>query len=545
MLQRRHDSVSESPAFADWLLSANNPTDTGLHFVGTFDQRITFYSQQVRALRLVHALSCSGTLKPYNNISVVGAGAAGVTAAVALALLGNDVTLYDPAASILQLQSASPRLLHPHIYEWPGLGSLDNRAGLPFLDWSASSGGVVCGRLEKDFSAAEARLQNLRFKSAHTLSSIERKGERWRLGLTADGETIAKQFDHVVLAMGFGDEISCGAAVPTHYWKQNSTGSAAAEPNSPASYLISGNGDGGLADLLNLLIRDFDHVSFTKRFLNYFSDDSLCVATEAAYLDAAIGDDLEGGFSTHLFPLFDEFGIFDRLRPLLRTDRTVTFNSSGPLFATSKAAQLNQVMVFAVLEAAKPGATPVQRSSGKILDVVKVPSGFKIDGPEIDGVPLAVEQKNVILRHGPDRATRYTPVAAHFESYKLHLTQLFLTRPDLNEPPVLKQITYDFFEQLRISKLEDAASQLASNASVATTKAILSIGIDPATHAPIEQGNISLQELVNKCEQLTSNFTLHLVAAPEKTPESANIVRLARASGGRILLAAGPDVCVD
>jgi hypothetical protein len=122
--------------FDDWLLSAGNPADAGLHFVGTFDRRITFFSQQVRALRLVHALSRPGDLQPTDHIAVVGAGAAGVTAALGLALLGNDVMLYDPAGSILQLQSASPRLLHPHIYEWPGLGSLDNRGypswiGLP------------------------------------------------------------------------------------------------------------------------------------------------------------------------------------------------------------------------------------------------------------------------------------------------------------------------------------------------------------------------------------------------------------------------------
>jgi len=82
-------------------------------------------------------------------------------------LLGNDVTLYDPAASILQLQSASPRLLHPHIYEWPRLGSLDDHAGLPVLDWSANHGGAVCTRLKMDFDAAETRLQNLTFKPGH------------------------------------------------------------------------------------------------------------------------------------------------------------------------------------------------------------------------------------------------------------------------------------------------------------------------------------------------------------------------------------------
>jgi len=531
--------------FDDWLLVAGNPADRGLHFVGAFDRRITFYSQQVRALRLAHALSRPGNLRPTDNIAVVGAGAAGVTAALGLALLGNDVMLYDPAASILQLQSASPRLLHPHIYEWPGLGSLDDRAGLPVLDWSANHGGTVCTQLQADFGAAEMRLQNLTFKPAHILTSLDRAGARWRLGLTTNGTVNYRQFDHVVLAIGFGDEISCGAAVPVHYWKQNSTGSAAAEPHSPATYIVSGNGDGGLTDLLNLLVQDFDHVGFTRRFLNYFSDDALRVTTEAACAGVAAGDDLETAFITHLLPLFGEWGVLDRLSQLLRSDRKVTINSSGPLFAAAKAAQLNQVMVFAVLEAAKQVGRPVQRSSGHVTDVVASAGGFQVSGLSVEGVPLTETLEHVILRHGPDRAPRYSPAGAHFEAYRAHVTAFLAARPNLNVPPVLDCETYDFFEAHRIEKLEDQASQQASQASVATARATLVIGIDPAAHVPVERGSRRLLDIADKCERLTGNVVLHLAVAPAKIAGSADLVRLARASGGRIMLVAGPDGISD
>ena len=533
------------PPFDDWLLAAGSPADSGLHFVGAFDQRITFYSQQVRALRLAHALSRPGKLNPADHIAVVGAGAAGVTAALGLALLGNDVTLYDPAASILQLQSASPRFLHPHIYEWPLLGSLDDRAGLPILDWSANHGGAVCTRLKADFDAAKTRLHNLTFRPSSILTSIDKDGTRWRLGLTTDGTHIYRQFNHVVLAIGFGDEISCGAAVPVHYWKQNSTGSAAAEPHSPASYIVSGNGDGGLTDLLNLLIQDFDHVSFTKRFLSYFSDDALRVTTEAAFADLSAGDDLEGVFNAHLLPLFDELGVLDRLSLLLRSDRKVTINSSGPLFAAAKAAQLNQVMVFAVLEAAKQVARPVQRSTGHVMDVVPAPGGFQVSGLNVEGVPLTDTLEHVILRHGPDRAQRYAPVGAYFEAYKAHVKDLFVARPHLNVPPVLDPETYDFFEMHRIAKLEDHASQQASQASTATARATLLIGIDPAVHVLIERGSSSLSDIADQCERLTGNVILHLAVSPAKIAGYADIIRLARASGGRIALAAGPEGLFD
>ncbi|PZP59551.1 MAG: hypothetical protein DI604_32185, partial [Delftia acidovorans] len=102
-----------------WLSSATVPGADGLYFVGTFDRRITFYSQQVRALRLARAMREAGKIEANDSVAVVGAGAAGVTMALALALLDCRVTLFDPADEVLQLQSDSPRLLHPHIYEWP------------------------------------------------------------------------------------------------------------------------------------------------------------------------------------------------------------------------------------------------------------------------------------------------------------------------------------------------------------------------------------------------------------------------------------------
>ena len=264
---------------------------------------------------------------------MVGAGAAGVTAALGLALLGNDVTLYDPATSILQLQSASPRLLHPHIYEWPELGSLDDRAGLPFLDWVAGTGGEVCSRLKADFDAANARLTNLSFKDSHSLSSVEKVDARWRLGLSTNAAMDFRQFDHVILAIGFGNEIPCGSAKPVHYWKQNSVGSTAAEPLSPATYIVSGNGDGGLTDLLNLLVENFEHVGFTKQFLDYFSNDTLRAETESAYAGISAGGDLEAAFTARLLPLFTELNVIDRIGQMLRADRQVTINSLGPLFA--------------------------------------------------------------------------------------------------------------------------------------------------------------------------------------------------------------------
>lgn len=84
--------------------------------------------------------------------------------------------------------------------------------------------------------------------------------------------------------MGFGEERPCGVSVPTDYWKPTGIGTGAVEPQSGATYLISGNGDGGLTEVLGLLISNFDHVAFTRRFLEMFSGDVLRKASDLAFV---------------------------------------------------------------------------------------------------------------------------------------------------------------------------------------------------------------------------------------------------------------------
>ena len=174
---------------AEILSAAENPADKGLYFLGAYHRRITFFSQQVRALRLAEALKTLNVINADDQVAVVGGGAGGATMAAALALLGKDVSLFDPAEKVLQLQSASSRLLHPHIYEWPQLGSLDARAGLPILDWQSDKAGTVCDALRGEFDKLRPSLPNLRPKLKHDVTSLERDGDSWKLGLdTPEGK---------------------------------------------------------------------------------------------------------------------------------------------------------------------------------------------------------------------------------------------------------------------------------------------------------------------------------------------------------------------
>ncbi len=342
--------MTNTPPLAEWLATCLASRTGGLYFIGAFDRRVTFFSQQVRALRLAHAIAGLDVGDASKPVAVVGAGAAGVTAALALALAGRKVTLYDPASEILHLQSASPRLLHPHIYEWPQLGSLDERAGLPLLDWSAATGGAVCASLTDEFKMARTKLPGLLFKGGHQLVALERHGDEWRLSF---GQGDYRRHRLVLLTMGFGEEKRCGDAVPTDYWKPSGIGTAAVEPASGATYLVSGNGDGGLTDLLGLLVKKFEHVTFTHEFLASAPGSALHAATNAALAGRADGVDVEAFLSQHLRPVLAEYGVLDELGGRLRDDRVITMNSRGPLFVANRAAQLNQCMAYAVLEAAK------------------------------------------------------------------------------------------------------------------------------------------------------------------------------------------------
>lgn len=528
--------VIASLSLSDWINAAAAPGSDGVYFLGAFDRRITFYSQQVRGLRLAHALDSKGLIVKADRIAIVGAGAAGMSFALSSALLGYNVTLYDSASKPLQLQSASPRLLHPHIYEWPDIGSLDGRAGLPLLDWTSGTGGSVCGKLQDDFAAAQAKLANLHFQAECKLVGMEKVDGDWRLTIERKGVREPRRFQKVILAMGFGEEFPCGDAQPAAYWKPTGVGTAAVEPHSGVSYFVSGNGDGGLTDILALLIEDFEHVSFTQKFLSRISPNALHQAALNAQNAALPSGDLEPGFHAILRPVIDEYGVLDALRRRLRKDRTITINSSGPLFAFGNASLLNQCMVFATLEAARLESVSVTYSGGRVANVVKVAAGFSVTGPLAAGHPLSADFSHVILRHGPDRAACYASAKVSFDLYEAHIKALLASTPSLASPPRLEHRLYDHFEDLKIAHLVDTASQVGLRQQQTQDRLRLVLEIDAAAHLLVERGHISLLEVADKCEQLPAPVTIHLALPPSALPDKAAFLRLSRASNGRVNL---------
>ncbi|WP_428412766.1 ABC-three component system protein [Pararhizobium sp.] len=523
----------------NWMTSGTIPGVEGLYFVGTLDRRITFYSQQVRALELVRAMHESGKVDTSESIAVVGAGAAGVTCALALALLDCRVTLFDPADEVLQLQSDSPRLLHPHIYEWPSLGSLERDAALPFLNWELETGGAVAAKLVQEFHGHRARLQQKLFwKERHRLTSLAPEGSEWRLNFDNGSSYVVKQ---VILAMGFGEEKKAGAADIYDYWKQRGVGTAAVEPNAPASYLVSGNGDGALTDILNLMIKGFEHVQFTETFLNYFGQGVLRETVLAAHKDTDPEADLEPVYGGELHRVLLERGILDSLSPLLRRDRLLTINTSGPLLSLGRAAQLNQCMVFAVLAAAQRVGITVRRSTGKISDVIKHDDGLEAVGISIGGTPLSERFNHVILRHGPDKKARYLPAEKLFEAFEAASLERFNRHPDLLVTPTLNAETYTFFYERHLEKLADGAVKQQLAGQTAQEASTIIIGWDRATQSLVERGKVALRELVEQCETAPVSMTIQMDASTDRV-KADDFVRLSKASGGKISLSVGAAV---
>jgi hypothetical protein len=269
-----------------------------LFLVGTFDKGVTVYSQQSRALNLVWALietkNIPCLVDPKNTsparpvkIAIVGGGFAGLSVAAGLmkkrALA--DITIFEERDTLLPLQQGSDtRWLHPRIYDWPAKGSDANVAMLPVLNWSAArASDVVVQILSEwknvvdewtDFVARACTgqtaliTQKLYCNSRHLQIHADKKDLdqiqiEWigELRNVTDANTVdyqrgavgsAEKFDIVILTVGYGLERDDAIS----YWRNETLGQPSLDQPQRA-YLVSGQGDGAMIDLLRLRISQY------------------------------------------------------------------------------------------------------------------------------------------------------------------------------------------------------------------------------------------------------------------------------------------------
>lgn len=235
--------------FLDWMT-----TDwPGLYLLGALNRQITVHSQQRRAVNLIQALISERGGLDGKSVAIVGAGFSGLTAAAfALEKTTARVTLFDSAPRPLWIQDTClNRSLHPGIYDWPFYGSLEPSTALPVLNWHAGTARDVAHQVRAQWDHIVSTNSLLQMKLETEITGVDFNEAETKLFLELrSGSRLP--FDVVIMAIGFG--IESGGMGHVGYWN-DADGLDHIEKG--ASVLISGYGDGGLADLLRLCLPDF------------------------------------------------------------------------------------------------------------------------------------------------------------------------------------------------------------------------------------------------------------------------------------------------
>jgi hypothetical protein len=393
-------------------LSRLNPQDVleyfrlvdNVYLLGTFERNLTIYHQQVRALNFVWSLIKSNSREDVpNDVAIVGGGFAGLTTAAGLLRKGvKHVSIFEKRATLLPLQQGSDaRWVHPHIYEWPNIGSELPSAALPLLNWNAGRASdvvvqvlnewkmVVDATRKADPSTTVDVFGNVKHLRLASDLEIEWIGEKIEGGAPTTPSGSKKHFQCVVLAVGFGLELNA----PFSYWRNETLG----QPElglGRRTYLVSGHGDGALIDLFRIRISQFRQ---DRILVELFSKKS--ALKQALYM---LKQQLDDTNDTSVTPenLYDQFerlakdheqDFADLLKSLsvrLRADTAVVLrmNKDVDRFENvfkSRASFQNRFLLFLLY-----------RAGGMI------PTGYRCIADI--SAEYGIDENSVIRRHGPN-----------------------------------------------------------------------------------------------------------------------------------------------
>lgn len=380
------------------------PKHSGRFVLGPFDPGITLLRQQTRALNLIYALSEAGRLPPGAKLAVIGGGVAGVTAAAAAATLGCKVSLIERLHALVHLQQGcDTRWLHPHIYDWPRPGAQREYAGLPLLDWYASSASAVARQIVGAFQRIQQACGiGVYFGSElKAISNSRSRVIKVRWVSQRPDKKMDREVDVVVFAVGFGVERNVNHHWPS-YWRNDSIHQAnpLLAPRDRTSLLISGTGDGGLIDLMRTTITDFSQASIHQEL---FASSSQALFGQLNAIKARWRDGEGDNDASWLYRRYDELEQDGLLNPVMealklraRPDTQVALN--GRVAEFQDALGLDSASMFSTLIAF------CQFMAGR-FDYL--PGVLAVDGDRvlIDGAPVRHEQ--TILRHGADTLGTY------------------------------------------------------------------------------------------------------------------------------------------
>lgn len=420
---------------ADVIAGSRVGTHPGVYVLGCYDTRITFYSQQVRALELAHALQHEHLLPANARIAVIGGGAAGLTAAAGLALQGGtDVHLFEKAQHLLPLQGDTHRRrLDPHIYDWPNADTDHELAELPLLDWRSGSAIDVREAVLREFSqVAAATTGRLTVRVRYAVTGIVSNAGRFTVSFQRDApggghETASQEFDIVVLAIGFGIEPQF--AIPhtqtASYWRDASVPGAEIDGNPQPTFLVSGNGDGGLIDLIASASATFRHGDIVRGIAQrpgvqalrqpLLAIDELALAAERI----GQGFDFIAAYDQEIGNQVEALGLVDDMQGRLRAGVQLYLQTREPELLKIKTARLNRLAVYLLKKAC---ARQIPESFTHVVcdEVISIPSqpGDGEGSRRFQCGPTIVRADWVIARRGPGLLTIREPFANLLAGYK-------------------------------------------------------------------------------------------------------------------------------
>lgn len=401
-----------------------------LYVLGCYDARITFYSQQVRALSLVHALHDLGYLNDAPSIAIIGAGAAGLTAAAAAALASKgQVVIFEAANDLLPLQlGTTRRKLDPHIYGWPQFDTTDTAANLPILDWEAGSARAVRQDVVFEFEDIVVRMEGrLEKRTRHKVKQIQHVGNAYnviydRLAQGPGGapeQDLSDSFDMVFLAIGFGLEpTEVIQGVPNaSYWSDAGVPPAEFAARPAPCFFVSGNGDGALIDLVAAGSADFDHGTMIDLITRKAGMDEIAKALVSIDNRArlAIGTgapfNIFAAYEGEIQAQIEGIGLIREVSRRLRPGVQLTLQTNHSDLFSINTAILNRLAAFVTIKACEATAdcrfAHIQcENVTRSLDYVPAESQPAIQ-LECDGV--LVQADEVIIRRGPQRAAARRP----------------------------------------------------------------------------------------------------------------------------------------
>jgi hypothetical protein len=363
-----------------YLDSFELPDFTNTFVLGSFARHVTIYSQQVRALNLIHSLVKTKRFSSGSSVVVVGGGAAGVTAAASLLLSvpGSKVTLLEKFENVMPLQRASAkRYVHPHIYDWPEEGSTDEEAGLHVFNWRAAEARTVAEGFREEWNNLRNKYPSrLVFRKTAKLTSVARKDTGYEISWDDHEGSHNVCAEIFILAMGFGRDTD-----PIHnedYWQDNWID----QPRGVSSrWLVSGTGDGGLTDLMRLKVNGFQHHLIIRSFSEgpKRSLKSVREVLESVKPESSV-EALSGEFGSALQQVLEAQGI--------RHDTKVILNDEKNL-SKARASLLNRLIVHELHQ-----TNAFSFRQGRLGGPIAKGNKYRLEG-------LADEFDRVLIRRGP------------------------------------------------------------------------------------------------------------------------------------------------